>query len=117
MYLRSIASTVALVGCTGAATTSNRDNCNASIFQRYIDANGTDAIVQSATYIPQNGSFNPMNYTSSTQYTTNLPESCAVQVNVASEGNSSYLVGLSCHMTGMDVCCMWSYSTPAGNQA
>ncbi|CAG8257085.1 unnamed protein product [Penicillium salamii] len=95
MYLRKVAAIAALLGRDAAASIApTRSNCTASTFQNFINANGTNATVESATYIPQHGSFNPMNYTSSTEYTTNLPESCAVQVNVASEGNSSYLVGI-----------------------
>ncbi|KAI2865393.1 hypothetical protein CBS147343_3989 [Aspergillus niger] len=82
-----------LVGLT-AATAISSTNCSASAFQKIIDANGTEARVQWATYVPEGGSLNPMNYTSASEYPTGLPESCAVQVNVASEGNSSYLVGV-----------------------
>ncbi|KAJ5737199.1 tannase and feruloyl esterase [Penicillium malachiteum] len=86
---------VAFVNFTAAATANtNRARCKASIFQKYIDANGTQARVQWATHIPQNGSFNPMNFPSVSEYPTNLPEGCGVQINVKSEGNSSYLVGL-----------------------
>ncbi|CAI7591794.1 unnamed protein product [Penicillium bialowiezense] len=72
----------------------SRDDCNTTLFQSFINTNGTSATVQSATYIPPSGYLNPMNYSSSTEFPTNLPESCAVQVSVASEGNSSYLVGI-----------------------
>lgn len=82
-----------LMGLT-AATAISSTNCSASAFQKIIDANGTEARVQWATYVPEGGSLNPMNYTSASEYPTGLPESCAVQVNVASEGNSSYLVGV-----------------------
>lgn len=95
MWLQAVLATAAFVGFTSAATAKTDDaRCKASIFQKYINANGTQAKVQWATHIPQNGSFNPMNYTSTSEYPTNLPESCGVQINVKSEGNSSYLVGL-----------------------
>ncbi|GKZ26950.1 hypothetical protein AbraCBS73388_003466 [Aspergillus brasiliensis] len=74
-----------LVGFT-AATAISSTNCSASAFQKIIDANSTEARVQWATYVPEGGSLNPMNYTSASEYPTGLPESCAVQVNVASEG-------------------------------
>lgn len=72
----------------------SRDDCNTTLFQSFINTNGTSATVQSATYVPPSGYLNPMNYSSSTEFPTNLPESCAVQVSVASEGSSSYLVGI-----------------------
>ncbi|OJJ32707.1 hypothetical protein ASPWEDRAFT_158805 [Aspergillus wentii DTO 134E9] len=76
------------------AYAASSTNCSAATFQKYVDANGTHAHVQWAQYIPHSGSFNPENYTSTSEYPNDLPESCAVQVNVASEGNSSYLVGV-----------------------
>ncbi|KAJ5758097.1 tannase and feruloyl esterase [Penicillium nucicola] len=95
MWIQKVAVVASLVGCMSAAATSaNHAKCKTSTFQGFINANGTNAVVQSVTYIPENGAFNPMNYTSSTEYPTKLPESCAVQVNVASEGNSSYLIGM-----------------------
>ncbi|PYI17219.1 tannase and feruloyl esterase [Aspergillus violaceofuscus CBS 115571] len=96
MWFANVAVVTALVGsaATAAATPAKSANCKAATFQKYIDANGTHAKVQWATYIPANGTFNPMNYTSSAEYPTNLPEGCGVQINVPSEGNSSYLVGL-----------------------
>ncbi|RAK71355.1 tannase and feruloyl esterase [Aspergillus fijiensis CBS 313.89] len=95
MWFANVAALTALVGSAAtAATPLTSANCKATTFQKYIDANGTRAKVQWATYIPANGTFNPMNYTSSSEYPTNLPEGCGVQINVPSEGNSSYLVGL-----------------------
>lgn len=95
MWFQNIFAAAVVVGFTAAASAKANDaRCKASIFQKYIDANGTQARVQWAVHIPQNGSFNPMNYTSTSEYPTNLPEACGVQINVKSEGNSSYLVGL-----------------------
>ncbi|KAJ5100278.1 tannase and feruloyl esterase [Penicillium angulare] len=95
MWFQTVAALAAFVGFTTAASANaNQARCKASSFQKYIDANGTQARVQWAAYIPQNGSFNPMNYTSVSEYPTNLPEACGVHINVKSEGNSSYLVGL-----------------------
>ncbi|KAJ5679799.1 tannase and feruloyl esterase [Penicillium macrosclerotiorum] len=95
MIFLKVATVANLVfGTATAVKTSNRASCKVSTFQKFIDADSTIATVQWATYIPQNGSFNPENYTSATEYPTKLPESCAVQINVASEGNSSYLVGI-----------------------
>ncbi|PYH42241.1 tannase and feruloyl esterase [Aspergillus saccharolyticus JOP 1030-1] len=95
MWSTNLAVLTAVVGAAStAANPVTSANCKAAIFQKYIDANGTIANVQWASYIPANGSFNPMNYTSSSEYPTNLPEGCGVQINVSSEGSSSYLVGL-----------------------
>lgn len=91
MWLPQAFAAAALVASTAGATTTH-DACKVAVFQKYIDTNGTNAKVQWARHIPKGGSFNPMNETS--QYPTSLPESCGVQINVASEGNSSYLVGL-----------------------
>ncbi|PYI11765.1 tannase and feruloyl esterase [Aspergillus sclerotiicarbonarius CBS 121057] len=93
MRLQAPLAALPFVGFTAAAALSST-NCSAAAFQKIIDANGTQARVEWATYVPAGGSLNPLNYTSATQYPTGLPESCAVQVNVASEGNSSYLVGV-----------------------
>ncbi|PYH88118.1 tannase and feruloyl esterase, partial [Aspergillus ellipticus CBS 707.79] len=93
MKFEATLAAVPFMGCAAAAAVTNK-NCSAASFQKIIDANGTQAQVQWATYIPAHGSLNTDNYTSTSDYPTGLPESCAVQVNVASEGNSSYLVGV-----------------------
>ncbi|KAJ5263643.1 tannase and feruloyl esterase [Penicillium angulare] len=93
MWFQTVATLAAFVGFTTAASVNaNQARCKASNFQRYIDANGTQARVQWTTYIRQNGSFNPMNYTSVSEYPTNLPESCGAQINVKSERTQATLL-------------------------
>ena len=91
---QKIAVLLVSLGCIAATKHLSSDDCNVKRFQSFINTNGTDATVQSATYVPANGYLNPMNYSSSTEFPTSLPESCAVQISVASEGSSSYLVGI-----------------------
>lgn len=86
----------ALLSSMGArAATNTTTNCNIATFQKFLDANGTVAQVVYAQHYAEGSTFVNPNATLATGVNpTDLPATCAVQVNATTEYDTHYSFGI-----------------------